>query len=98
MDVAEKRLTKAVKENETFLGDFLGLDVNGADGWNLSCAGVWFKGELRRIGIDDPIASNIEKMFVRYAGSVLANAPKLREKFAALKPNGEAEVSSNENQ
>ena len=30
MDVVEKRLTEAVKENETFLGDFLGLDVHGA--------------------------------------------------------------------
>lgn len=98
MDVVEKRLTEAVKENETFLGDFLRLDVHGADGWNLSCAGVWFKGELRGLGIIDPLASSIERLFVRYAGSVLARAPKMREKFANLKPDAEAEVSSDENQ
>lgn len=84
MDVVEKRLTEAVKENETFLGDFLGLDVHGADGWNLSCAGVWFKGELRGLGIIDPLASSIERLFVRYAGSVLARAPKTREKFDTM--------------
>lgn len=84
MDVVEKRLTEAVKENETFLGDFLGLDVHGADGWNLSCAGVWFKGELRGLGIIDPLASSIESLFVRYAGSVLARAPKMREKFDTM--------------
>lgn len=84
MDVVEKRLTEAVKENETFLGDFLGLDVHGADGWNLSCAGVWFKGELRRFGIVAPLADEIEGLFVRYAGSVLARAPKTREKFDVM--------------
>lgn len=84
MDVVEKRLTEAVKENETFLGDFLGLDVHGADGWNLSCAGVWFKGELRGLGITDPLASSIERLFARYAGSVLARASKTREKFDAM--------------
>lgn len=81
MDFGEKRLTGAVKDNEAFLGDFLGLDVHGADGWNLSCAGIWFKGELRGLGITDPLASNIERLFVRYAGSVLASAPNTRKKF-----------------
>lgn len=84
MDVVEKRLTEAVKENETFLGDFLGLDVHGADGLNLSCAGVWLKGELGRFGIVAPLADEIEGLFVRYAGSVLARASKTREKFDAM--------------
>lgn len=91
MDVVEKRLTEAVKENETFLGDFLGLDVHGADGWNLSCAGVWFKGELRGLGIIDPLASSITSLFVRWAGSVLSDAPRIREKFAAMGNDGRRE-------
>lgn len=82
MDIVEKRLTEAVKEHETYLVDFLGLDVHGADGLNLSCAGIWFKGELRGLGIVDPLASNIERLFVRYAGSVLASAPNARKKFS----------------
>ena len=31
MDVVEKRLTEAVKDHEEYLGDFLGLDIRGAD-------------------------------------------------------------------
>lgn len=91
MDVVEKKLTEAVKENETFLGDFLGLDVHGADGWNLSCAGVWFKGELARLGIVDPLASSVTSLFVRWAGSVLSNAPRIREKFAKMGNDGRCE-------
>ena len=94
MEIVEKRLTKAVLKHEQFLTDSLGLDVHGADGWNLSCAGIWFRGELGRFGIIEPLANEIEGLFVRYAGSVLSNAPKLREKFAGM---SETEVSKHEN-
>lgn len=94
MDIVEKRLTEAVKEHEKYLGDSLCLDVHGADGWNLSCAGIWFKGELGRFGIVAPLADDVERLFIRYAGNVLASAPKLREKFAQI----EAGVSNDGNQ
>lgn len=89
MDVVEKRITEAVKEHEEYLGDFLGLDVHGADGWNLSIASDWFKGELMHLGIVDPLASSVASLFVRWAGAVLADAPRLRAKFAAKKRDGE---------
>lgn len=99
MDIVDKRLTDAVKEHEEYLGDFLGLDVRGADGWNLSIASDWFKGDLMRFGIVDPLASNVTSLFVRWAGAVLADAPRLREKFAAIsnKSDSKAEVSNHEN-
>lgn len=88
MDVVEKRITEAVKDHEEYLGDFLGLDVHGADGWNLSIASDWFKGELARLGIVDPLASSVTSLFVRWAGSVLSNAPRIREKFAKMGNDG----------
>lgn len=97
MDVVEKRITEAVKEHETYLGDFLGLDVHGADGLNLSCAGKWFKGELGRLGIVGNLASDIEKLFIRHAGSVLARAPEIRKRFAAMESVEKSEVSDDEN-
>lgn len=91
MDIVEKRLTEAVKDHEEYLGDFLGLDVRGADGWNLSIASDWFKGELARLGIVDPLASSITSLFVRWAASVLSDAPRIREKFAAMGNDGRRE-------
>lgn len=91
MDVVEKRLTEAVKDHEEYLGDFLGLDIRGADGWNLSIASDWFRGELARLGIVDPLASSVTSLFVRWAGAVLADAPKIRDKFAKMGNDGRCE-------
>lgn len=54
MDVVEKRLTEAVKDHEEYLGDFLGLDIRGAD-------------------------------------AVLADAPRIRDKFAKMGNDGRCE-------
>ena len=91
MDVVEKRLTEAVKDHEEYLGDFLGLDIRGADGWNLSIASDWFRGELARLGIVAPLASSVPSLFVRWAGAVLADAPRIRDKFAKMGNDGRCE-------
>ena len=91
MDVVEKRLTEAVKDHEEYLGDFLGLDIRGADGWNLSIASDWFRVELARLGIVDPLASSVMSLFVRWAGAVLADAPRIRDEFAKMGNDGRCE-------
>lgn len=74
-----------------------GLDPDGAEAWLMSCSLRWFMGELG-IGRNGAIARAIRRAFVNQAIFMLLDYDKMREKFAALKPDGEAGVSSDENQ
>lgn len=81
------------------LADYMrkkGLEPDGAEAWLVSHSLRWFMGEL---GINNKgaIARAIRTAFVNQALLILLDYDHIRAKFAAMKPDAETEVSSNEN-
>lgn len=82
------------------LGDYMakrGLEPEGAEAHLASCSVRWFMGELGITG-NGAFAASLRKAFVSQALFILAEHDNMREKFANLKPDAEAEVSGYENQ
>ena len=92
MPELKRKLSDAVIDNADYLRS-IGLDVEGADGANLSGCADWFAGVVGTFGIAEPLLGKIKSEFVKQAGFALSNA----EKFRNAKPCGKAEVNHDEN-
>ena len=95
----ERRFRPTIAPEVEALSDYMrkrGLDPEGAEGHLVSCSLRWFMGELGIIG-NGAFSSALRKAFVNQALFMLAEYDHLREKFEDMKPDGEPEVSDDEN-
>lgn len=68
-----------------------GLDPYGEDGRELTVALRWFTGSISAIGICEPLAGEVRRMFVRHAVPLFGKAKQ------GAKPCAKAEVNHDEN-